>query len=201
MAVQLATDQDRDGLTAVLARAFADDPVLRWVYGPAAADHHRERQRRRERRFFAWALERLATQQLTWTTGGREGAAIWALPGRWRETPREAMELCVLTAPAVGLRAPRILRGFAQVEARHPAAPHLYLAVLGVDPGRQGSGLGSALLQPGLGVCDRDGIPAYLETAEERNIAFYARHGFRVTGELTLPKGPPVWFLWREPAG
>ena len=28
-----------------------------------------------------------------------------------------------------------------------------------------------------------------------------ARHGFRVTGELRLAKGPAVWFLWREPAG
>ena len=201
MAVRLATEHDRDGLARVLARAFADDPVMRWVYGPAADDRRRERQQRRERRFFAWALDRLTGQEVTWTTGGGEGAAVWALPGRWRETPREALELCVLTAPAVGLRAPRVLRGLGRVEAQHPAAPHLYLAVLGVDPERQGSGLGSALLGPGLELCDRDGIPAYLETAKQRNIAFYARHGFRVTGELTLPKGPPVWLMWREPAG
>ena len=42
-------------------------------------------------------------------------------------------------------------------------------------------------------------IPAYLESSKERNIAFYARHGFRVTREVTLPKGPPVWLMWRDP--
>ena len=201
MAVRLATDEDRDALAAVLARAFADDPVVRWVYGPPAPDHRRPRQERREQRFFNWVLRRLTPQDVTWTTSGREGAALWALPGQWRESPREALTLTALTAPAVGLRAPRVLRGLGQVESRHPATHHLYLAVLGVDPVRQGAGLGSELLRPGLELCDRDGIPAYLETAKERNIAFYARHGFRVTGEMTLPKGPPIWFMWRDPAG
>lgn len=200
MAVRLATDNDRDGLAAVLARAFSEDPVMRWVYGPSAAGRRGERQQRTERRFFAWVLDRLTAHEVSWTTTDAEGAAIWALPGRWRETPCEALALCALAAPAVGLRAPRVLRGLGRVEASHPDAPHLYLAVLGVDPGRQGSGLGSALLRPGLELCDREGIPAYLETARERNIDFYARHGFRVTGELALPKGPPVWLMWRDPA-
>jgi predicted N-acetyltransferase YhbS len=93
-----------------------------------------------------------------------------------------------------------VLRGLGQVEARHPDRPHLYLAVLGVDPGRQGDGVGSALIRPGLELCDREGLPAYLETGKERNLAFYGRHGFRVTEELTLPKGPPIWLMWRDPA-
>ncbi|MDX6732846.1 MAG: hypothetical protein QOC54_2794, partial [Baekduia sp.] len=42
-------------------------------------------------------------------------------------------------------------------------------------------------------------LPAYLETGKERNLAFYGRHGFEVLDRLDLPKGPPVWFLWREP--
>lgn len=201
MATRLATAQDRDQLAAVLAQAFADDPVVRWVYGPPAAGARGERQRRRERRFFTWTLDRLGGHDVTWTTEAAEGAAIWALPGRWRESPRELLSLCAITAPAVGLRGVRVLRGLGQVEARHPAEPHLYLAVLGVDPARQGAGLGSTLLAPGLALCDRDGIPAYLETATERNVDFYARHGFRVTDELRLPSGPRVWCLWREPAG
>ena len=59
---------------------------------------------------------------------------------------------------------------------------------------------GTALIRPGLELCDREGLPAYLETGKERNLAFYGRHGFRVTDEVRLPKGPPVWFMWRDPA-
>jgi hypothetical protein len=47
--------------------------------------------------------------------------------------------------------------------------------------------------------CDRDGIGAYLESSKPRNLDFYARFGFRSTGELSLPYGPKMWPMWREP--
>jgi len=71
--------------------------------------------------------------------------------------------------------------------------------VLGTDPASQGRGIGSALLAPVLETCDRDGVGAYLESSKERNLAFYARHGFRMTGEVDLPRGPRVWLMWRDP--
>ena len=49
--------------------------------------------------------------------------------------------------------------------------------------------------------CTAESLPAYLESSKERNVDFYARHGFRVTRELRLPKGPPLWSMWREPSG
>jgi GNAT superfamily N-acetyltransferase len=195
MDVRPVRDEDVSPLADVLARAFHDDPVTRWVYGS-------ERTRPKwTGRFFAWQLERLHPQDACWTTARREGAALWALPGRWREDGRETLRLLRQTLPGVLPRLPRVLRGLGQVEARHPSGRHLYLAVLGVDPAAQGTGVGSRLIRPGLELCDREGLPAYLETGRERNLAFYGRHGFRVLDELQLPAGPPVWFLWREPTG
>jgi GNAT superfamily N-acetyltransferase len=195
MAVRPVADQDVDRLAPALARAFHDDPVTAWVYADAA------RRPVWSERFFVWQLRRLAPQEVSWTTAdGAGGAALWALPGQWRETGRETLSLLRLTLPGVLPRLSRVLRGLGQVEARHPSERHLYLAVLGVDPARQGTGVGSRLIRPGLDLCDRERLPAYLETGRERNLAFYARHGFRVVDELTLPKGPPVWFLWREPS-
>jgi len=55
------------------------------------------------------------------------------------------------------------------------------------------------VLQPVLERCDSDGVWAFLESSKERNIDFYARHGFRVLGELRLPRGPIMWPMWRDP--
>jgi ribosomal protein S18 acetylase RimI-like enzyme len=192
MEVRPARAADAPALAATLARAFDDDPVTKWVYA---------RQRTRAHwaeRFFRWQLDRLLPQDVTWTTDGCSGGALWALPGQWREDTADTLALFRATLVGVLPRLPRVLRGLGQVEQRHPRSRHLYLAVLGVDPASQGQGLGSALIRPGLELCDREGLPAYLETGKERNLAFYGRHGFRVTGELQLPKGPPVWFMWRD---
>ena len=195
MAIRPARHEDVRPLAAALARAFHDDPVTGWVYASERRRAHWSS------RFFRWQLERLMPQELSWTTESRDGAALWALPGRWREDARESMGLLAVTLPGVLPRLPRVLKGLGQVEARHPVKRHLYLAVLGVDPARQGEGMGSELIAPGLALCDREGLPAYLETGKERNLTFYGRHGFTVLEEVHLPKGPPVWLMWRRPAG
>lgn len=195
MSVRPVRDGDVDRLAVALARAFHDDPVTRWVYASERRRPHWST------RFFGWQLRRLMSQDVSWTTeDGAGGAALWALPDRWREDAGDTVKLLALTLPGVLPRLPRVLRGLGQVELRHPSERHLYLAVLGVEPSRQGQGVGSQLIRPGLDLCDHERLPAYLETGKEANLAFYGRHGFRVVDRLDLPKGPPVWFLWREPA-
>lgn len=56
---------------------------------------------------------------------------------------------------------------------------HSYLAVLAVDPPDQGKGLGSAVLDPDLRDADQSALPCYVETAKERNLAFYPEAGLR----------------------
>ena len=84
-----------------------------------------------------------------------------------------------------------------QRQPRH--ADHHYLWFLGVRPAWQGRGYGSALLRAVLDDADRTGTPAYLEATSPDNCRLYQRHGFRVTGELTVAGGPSLWAMWREP--
>lgn len=63
----------------------------------------------------------------------------------------------------------------------HPEEPHWYLPTLGVDPIFQNCGQGSALLRKALKQCDEDGLTAYLESSNPRNIPLYERHGFPET--------------------
>ncbi len=195
MNVRRATDADVPQLAQTLARAFLDDPVAEWSCRP---DRLREAMLKR---FQAIRTRQLLAHEEVWTTDTLACAALWAPPGRWKTTMREDLAIGrVLAHPRLIWRMPLIAAGFAGMERDHPhTTPHWYLAVLGTEPDMQGQGLGSAVLAPVLEQCDRDGVAAYLESSKENNIAFYARHGFRVTGEIRLPRGPKMWPMWRDP--
>jgi predicted N-acetyltransferase YhbS len=71
--------------------------------------------------------------------------------------------------------------------------------LLGVEPARKGQGVGGKLLAAGVERWRAAGCPVYLETMLERNVTFYRRHGFTVTGEAALDDGGlRVWALVRE---
>jgi GNAT superfamily N-acetyltransferase len=83
--------------------------------------------------------------------------------------------------------------------AAHPHDRHWYLNVIATLPERQGTGLGARTMAPVLAICDADGLPAYLESSNPRNMTLYRRQGFEQTGEVPLPSGPSLYPMWREP--
>jgi ribosomal protein S18 acetylase RimI-like enzyme len=193
--VRRARETDVSGLAAMLARAFLDDPVASWAF-PALPQRPGALEC-----FQAIRLRQLLGDEEVWTTDERTCAALWAPPDRWRTTLRQdAALLRCFAHPRLLTRVPLVLAGWLGLERRHPSArPHYYLAVLGTDPAHQGRGLGSSVLAPVLERCDEDGVGAFLESSKERNIDFYARHGFRVLRELRLTRGPRMWQMWRDP--
>ncbi|MEA2410078.1 MAG: hypothetical protein QOC77_639 [Thermoleophilaceae bacterium] len=193
MNARKATPQDIPAMADMLARAFHEDPIVDWVFQDEGT------RPKYTRRFFAGRARVLIGQREIYTVDGVAAAAMWARPDEWRDPPLRALKELAILTPGVGRRVGRVMRGLVQVESRHPKPPHWYLAVLGTEPSRQGQGLATRLLGVVLDECDRDEVPAYLETGTERNVAFYNRHGFKVTEELRLPSGPPVWLMWREP--
>jgi GNAT superfamily N-acetyltransferase len=181
-------------LAEMVARAFYDDPVWTWMFPD---DRRRLGQ---ARRFFSVRARQIVPQGETYTTAEHAGIAAWsAPPDGWRLPLGEAAAQLLRLAPVFGRRLPTVLSGLQQIEEGHPHEPHFYLSVLGTEPRMRGRGIGSALMAPVLAQCDRDEIPAFLETTRERNVDFYARHGFQVTREIVLPRGPRMWLMWREP--
>ena len=193
--VRTAGPADRDAIASTLAAAFYDDPVMSWIL----ADD-RSRHRRLTGMFDVLMRGHYLALGTVWTTPQHAGAALWAPPGRAIIPGATVLRQSPRFLRALGRRALLALRALSHAEQQHPKEPHWYLGVLGTRPDDQGKGVGSALLGPALERCDIEGLPAYLESSKESNIAFYRRHGFEVTGEIQLPLGGPVvWPMWRDP--
>ncbi|WP_409483165.1 GNAT family N-acetyltransferase [Arsenicicoccus dermatophilus] len=172
----------------LLTEAFADDPSL------AHPLRHRARRLRGLPHVFATVLangRRHGTVRVAQHPGTGEllGVATWVPAPHHRITvPLAVRSGMVPLVPIVGL--PAIVR-LHRLNARHEQlhddlapARHVHLHALGVVPGMQGRGIGSALLRDGLTRLDATGTPGYLETHREENVQLYARHGFQVVGHL-----------------
>jgi ribosomal protein S18 acetylase RimI-like enzyme len=93
---------------------------------------------------------------------------------------------------------PDLMGVFEQMERYHPKEPHWYLPLIGVDPACQGQGHGSTLMRHAVDRCDREGLPAYLESSNPRNISLYLRHGFEIMGEIQGGASPRMTPMYRK---
>ena len=200
-AIPLVPQRMRDA-GEVLAKAFYDDPHWSWVF-PGEA---------RRAQVMPWFMATLAKycrrHGEAYTTAGEvQGAALWIAPGRYSQSAL-AMMLSGLAlvplkfGPAAFGRLASSLDCYERLRKRDVPPRHWYLPTLGVDPSRQGQGIGGALLRPGLARADAEGLWCYLETEKEKNLPFYQRHGFEVAVEGDLPEdGPHFWTMRRKPQG
>jgi GNAT superfamily N-acetyltransferase len=193
--VRRGTVDDLAGVADALADAFTGYVWDRWT---VAADRHTERLTAIQAALVGDLVLPYGELWLVELGGVAVGAAAWFRPD--------------VTVPAsAGASVDRRLdhlagdRAAAAREAEsvcrplRPTTPHYFLAALGVRERARGRGLGSALLRPVLREADEAGVPAYLETSTPRNVRFYERAGFSVTGEAEVPGGGPhVWAMLRS---
>jgi GNAT superfamily N-acetyltransferase len=183
---------------ALLARAFHDDPLMNYAIPDA-----RERERllpevyARMIRFGTLAGE-------VHTTADFEGVALWMPPGA--EWKREHMvtarmhEMAALIGDAAYQRYRDVVSLEWQARQRDMDDICWYLFLLGVEPRFQRHGLGGALIRPVLERATAAHVPCYLETENERNVAFYKKQGFDliVHGQEAGETGVRFWTFQRR---
>lgn len=182
---------ERDPVMDTLALAFSTDAAMRYMFPTASS--------------FLANFSRLATAMAgsalaagTAYVAGDQAAALWLAPGV--EPDSEA--IVAVIAPAVAPERLEVLAELGALMAQyHPEEPHWYLSMIGVDPSRQGQGLGAALLKEGLKRCDAEGLPAYLESSSPKNVPLYERHGFEVIGLIKSGDHPGLIPMYRPARG
>jgi len=189
--VRVATWADADALSATLARAFADDPMMLHLLPPSA--------RHKMPRLFKLMFKLGLPYGASYVTDGFEAATFWRPPGGWHVHFKDY----ILNAPELlgvfGGGVFNVMSTMDRVEKVHPETPHWYLQVIGTDPAKQGKGFGGIIMRDQLARADAAGMPCYLESSKDTNIPIYQSFGFAVTGEIKIPNGPTLWPMWREP--
>ena len=190
--VRTATRQDLPRAVRTLGRAFLHYPFTRHTI--AAEDHAT-----RLARFNHIFVSRIGLDHgSVWVSEECDAVAVWTTPATV-DAGAVFAEIGPELAELAGDRAPFAARADEVMERHRPTEPSWFLATVGVDPDRQGRGLGRAVVQPGLEAAERAGVPAFLETSDERNVRFYEGLGFEVTADYALPDGGPhTWAMTRR---
>ena len=183
-----------------LARAFNDDPLM--VY---AIPDPSERARLLPDVYARMVRFGLLAGEVHVTAGALEGVALWLPPNaKWTRENIEASgmhQLATIIGDGAYQRYREVVSREWQARERDITGPCWYLFLLGVEPSRQRRGLGGRLIRPVIERAEIEQFACYLETENQRNVAFYLKQGFNmiVNGEEAGSSGVRFWTFRRTP--
>ena len=182
--IRTATWDDEPNVGALMALAFATDPFVRWIL---PSPHN----------FVTDSLKHAGKTTApafddgtVYMIGDAFGAAVWVGPdAKFQRNDDHSND---------GSGMPEALPELIHKSgAYRPSEPHWYLAYIAVDPAHRGKGMGTALMNYSLDICDRDHMPAYLESTNAANLSIYKRHGFEMQAEVQVGNSPKRYSMLR----
>ncbi|MDQ4015959.1 MAG: GNAT family N-acetyltransferase [Thermoproteota archaeon] len=185
-----ASASDEASTIDVLVRAFSEDPVAQWIW-PDSQQYQM---------YFPSFVRVFGGKAFTYGSAyyvdGYAAVALWLPPD---VLPDDDMLSSIFQRSVSEQSQKDVFRVFDQMGRYHPSEPHWYLPLMGVDPLKQGKGLGSELMKHALVQCDQDNKPAYLESSNPRNIPFYERYGFELLSTIQIGTSPHIFPMLRRP--
>jgi GNAT superfamily N-acetyltransferase len=183
-------------VAGVFGRAFVTEPMLTWPLGGRSDDLEE-----RCIRAYALYLGPLLDEGLVWETADGHGALVLVSPHQTEVWDDALTHVDDSTTHDVTDDGGRLhARFYEWVASKIPPEPLWHLDSVAVEPGWQGRGIGSALVEFGLERTRESNTAVILETGTARNVPLYQRLGFHVVEEADPPEGGPhVWFMRRDP--
>jgi ribosomal protein S18 acetylase RimI-like enzyme len=170
-----------------LVRAFRNQLPFQYYYQDKAA-----RERITYYLISMAVLPALKYGEVHASSSNLEGIAVWVPSDNypiatWKLLRSVPLSVTLGFAIHGGYRMKSLGEYIDAVHARLAPFKHMYLQSLGVDPQYQGKGHAGKLLRYMINRMDSEGLPCYLETAEEHNVQLYEHFGFTVADESTIP--------------
>jgi len=185
---------------ATLARAFHDDPLMLYAIPDPA-----ERARLLPEVYARMVRFGTLAGEVYVTAGALDGVALWLPPNaKWTRENIEASgmhQMSSLIGDDAYQRYREVVGREWQARERDMTGACWYLFLLGVEPSSQRHGLGGAMMRPVLERARVEQVACYLETENQRNVAFYLKQGFEmiVNGEEAGASGVRFWTFRRQP--
>lgn len=196
--MQQLTRADSDAAAEVLARAFAADPLWRYLFPQVT-----QRVLLLRQSFRATMPFYTRNKQVYGVGHPLDGVAIWRRPTQQSSgvaTLLNANLLTLLFSPFVRTFR-RTIPIFAHVDRMHShyaAEPHYYLSLIGIAPEAQGKGRASLLMKPMLAQADAERASVYTETMSPSNVPLYEHYGFVCQEQWDVPgTALRIWALYR----
>ena len=190
-----AQRKDKEQVVAVLYHAFVHDPHIHWLVGEGRG------KRQRMKRLMSYAFEHCLVNGSVQLTEDRKAVALWKDHRSRSMSVRLMLENIKFLLDFGFRRVARIARMEKEVSKRYPKElPFRYLWFIGTQPGEQGKGYGSALLQPALAHAREEQQEVYLETTTEANLSYYRKKGFVLYDTVEMNDAHPltIFLLKRE---
>ena len=116
-----------------------------------------------------------------------KACALIVYPDKKKATLKSTLLDIKLILKAVGLgNISKTVKREKLISSIQPKIQMAYLWFIGVDPGEQGGGIGSKLLQEIIDYSNNNNRPIYLETSTIKNLPWYDKFGFEVYNEQDL---------------
>lgn len=192
--IRHAHPDDAAVISDTLTEAFTADPLQ--IHLMPDPEHEGTARLSSLRRFMDAERDSHLLHGHSYVANDGDAVALWEPPGIHASGDQLAAVFGEEVEETIAAEA---MEPFIQMFTARPETPHFYLAILGASDRARGQGLGAALLDRVLTVCDDEGWDAHLESTNSRNVSLYERHGFVVTQEIEFAPGVIVRPMTRQP--
>ena len=197
MKIRKLTYNEKDQAVKVLAAAFKEYPVMRYILKDSKSDYPEHLEA-----LVGFFCETRLTRN--WPLMGvYSGQNLVAVAGInepiFKPWPEVLHEIYNRLEKVIGENAIQRMEAYEKVAGKYePEITHYYLGIIGVLPGHQGKGYAKFLIEKLIEVSESDsnshGIS--LSTEKKENIPIYEHFGFKVIGDADIEE-LHTWCMYR----